>query len=141
MSTFKVRQARRGDAAPITAMMLELGFTGDAATVTWIISHPEMELLVAADSFDKAIGIICLAHRPQIRFGGRIATIEELMVTLPWRRKGVGRELLKRAIERSRVLGVKRLEVQTLKANEPTSMAFFASCGFVAADASVLRLA
>jgi GNAT superfamily N-acetyltransferase len=140
MSGFKVRPARRGDAGPISAMMSEVGFTGDSATVTWIISHPEMELMVAADSFDRAIGILCLAHRPQIRFGGRIATIEELLVSQQWRRKGVGRELLKRAVERARVLGVKRLEVQTIKANDPQAVAFFTACGFVGADASVLRL-
>ena len=140
MSGFKVRPARRGDASPITALMAELGFTGDAATVTWIVSHPEMELLVAADALDKAIGIVCLAHRPQIRLGGRVASIEELMVTQAWRRKGVGRELLKRAVERSRVLGVKRLEIQSLTAVAPEAAAFFVACGFVAADTSVFRL-
>lgn len=141
MTAFKVRPARRGDATPITALMAELGFTGDAATVTWIVSHPEMELLVAADSFDKAIGIVCLAHRPQIRLGGRVATIEELMVTQTWRRKGVGRELLKRAVERARVLGVKKLEIQSLTASSPEAAAFFAACGFVPADTAVFRLA
>lgn len=139
-STFKVRPARRGDATPITALMAELGFVADAATVTWIVSHPEMELLVAADALDKAIGILCLAHRPQIRLGGRAASIEELLVTQAWRRKGVGRELLKRAVERARVLGVKKLEVQSLTAASPEAAAFLLACGFVAADTSVYRL-
>lgn len=120
--------------------MTELGFSADAATVTWIVSHPEMELLVAADSLDKAIGLVCLAHRPQIRLGGRVASIEELMVTQTWRRKGVGRELLKRAVERARVLGVKKVEVQSLTANAPEAAAFFAACGFMPADSSVFRL-
>ncbi|MBS1149993.1 MAG: Acetyltransferase, family [Myxococcaceae bacterium] len=141
MTTFKVRPARRGDATPITALMTELGFTADAATVTWIVSHPEMELLVAADALDKAIGIVCLAHRPQIRLGGRVASIEELMVTQAWRRKGVGRELLKRAVERARVLGVKKLEVQSLTAIAPEALAFFSACGFLPADTAVFRLA
>ena len=140
MSGFKVRPARLGDATPIVALMAELGFTGDAATVTWIVRHPEMELLVAADALDKAIGIVCLAHRPQIRMGGRVATIEELVVTKVWRRKGVGRELLKRAVERARVLGVKRLEVQTLSATALEAAAFFLACGFGTADTAVFRL-
>ncbi len=139
-TAFKVRPARRGDATPIVTLMAELGFTGDAATVTWIVSHPEMELLVAADSFDKAIGLVCLAHRPQIRLGGRVASIEELMVTATWRRKGVGRELLKRAVERARVLGVKKLEIQTLAAAAPDAAAFFSACGFVPADTALFRL-
>ena len=141
MTAFKIRPARLGDASPITLMMVELGFTSDAATVTWIVRHPEMELLVAADSFDKAIGIVCLAHRPQIRMGGRVASIEELMVTQAWRRKGVGRELLKRAVERARVLGVKKVEIQSLGAGAPEAVAFFAACGFVAADTAVFKLA
>ncbi len=140
MTAFKVRPARRGDATSINVLMAEMGFSGDAATVTWIVSHPEMELLVAADALDKAIGLVCLAHRPAIRLGGRVASIEELMVTQSWRRKGVGRELLKRAVERARVLGVKRLEVQSLTASAPEAP-FFAACGFVPADASVFRLA
>lgn len=137
---FKVRPARRGDAAPITALMAELGFTGDPATVTWIISHPEMELLVAADALDKAIGVVCLAHRPQVRMGGRVANVDELVVTQAWRRKGVGRELLKRAVERARVLGVKKLEIQTLTAGSPEATAFLTACGFAPADAAVFKL-
>jgi len=140
VTAFKVRAARRGDATPLTQLMAELGFSGDPATVTWIISHPEMELLVAADSLDKAIGVVCLTHRPQIRMGGRIGTIEELAVTAAWRRKGVGRELLKRAVERARVLGVKKLEIQTLTAVSPEAGAFFLACGFAVADTTVYRL-
>ena len=138
---FKLRRARRGDAAPLCALISELGLKGDPDTVTWIISHPEMELHVAADALDKAIGFVCLAHRPQVRSGGRVATIDELVVTQPWRRKGVGRELLKCAVERARVLGVKKLEIQTLSASSADAAAFLKACGFVSADALVFRLA
>ncbi len=138
---FKVRRARRGDGAPICALISELGgYASDAATVTWIISHPEMELHVAADALDKAIGFVCLAHRPQVRMGGRVASIEELVVTQAWRRKGVGRELLKCAVERARILGVKKLEIQTLTASSPDATAFLQSCGFAVADAAVFKL-
>ena len=114
--SFKVRPGRRGDAEPIKTLLAELGFTGDAATVTWIVSHPEMEIMVAADSFDKVIGFVALSHRPNLRHAGRVATIDELIVAKAWRKKGVGRELLKRAVDRAKVLGVKRLELQTLEA-------------------------
>lgn len=113
--TFKIRPARRGDSEPVKSLLAELGFTGDVATVTWIVSHPEMEVIIAADSFDKVVGFVALSHRPNLRWGGRIATIDELVVAKAWRRKGVGRELLKRAIDRAKVLGVKRLEIQSLE--------------------------
>lgn len=137
---FKVRPGRRGDAEGIKQLLAELGFQADNATVTWLISHPEMELLVAADSLDKVIGVCALSHRPQIRFGGRIATIDELAVTGAWRRKGVGKELLKRAVERARVLGVKRLEIQTVGSPDELQKAFLTASGFVSAPQGVWKL-
>jgi GNAT superfamily N-acetyltransferase len=123
----------------VKVLLGELGFTGDAATVTWIVSHPEMELIVAADSFDKVIGFVQLSHRPNLRHAGRIATIDELVVQKAWRRKGVGRELLRRAVDRARVLGVKRLEVQTLEGQEDAGP-FLSSCGLKPAGLQVFKL-
>jgi GNAT superfamily N-acetyltransferase len=137
---FKVRPARRGDAAPIVALLAEIGAVADPNTVTWIISHPEMELLVAADHLDKAIGFITLSHRPVLKTGGRAATIDELNVSKSWRRKGVGRELLRRVVERAKVLSVFRLEVQTYGPVTDEVRAFFKACGFDQADVGTFRL-
>lgn len=138
---FKVRPARRGDSEPVKTLLSELGFAGDAATVTWIVSHPEMELIVAADSFDKVIGFVALSHRPNLRHAGRIATIDELVVARVWRRKGVGRELLKRALDRAKVLGVKRLEIQTLdEASGEDARPFFEKMALKPAGLGVYKL-
>lgn len=138
--SFKVRPARRGDAQGIVAILNEAGATADTQTFTWIISHPEMEVLVAADALDKVIGVVSLSHRPLLKVGGRAATIDELGVSRAWHRRGVGRELLKRAVERARVLGVKRLEVQTFQGVTPELEAFFKSTGFEPAQVGVFRL-
>lgn len=137
---FKIRAGRRGDAEPVRQMLIELGYTPDAQTVTWIVSHPEMELFIASDVLDKPIGVVSLSHRPQLRLGGRIGTIDELVVTQAWRRKGVGRELLKRAVERAKVLGVKRLEVQTMKNRYDEGAAFLSACGFGPWDGRLFNL-
>lgn len=138
---FRVRPGRRGDAEAVKALIKETGFNADAPTVTWIISHPEMELLVAADALDRAIGAVAISHRPQLRYGGRVVTIDELVVTETWRRKGVGRELLKRAVDRARVLGAKNIEAQTLGVGDAAAVAtFFARCGFQEAPSRVFRL-
>ena len=137
---FKIRSARRGDGETVRALLGEAGFQIDSQIVTWLISHPEMELLVAADSLDKAIGVLALSHRPQLRFSARIATIDELVVARNWRRKGVGRELLKRAVDRAKVLGAKRLEIQNLLGAKDPALAFFSSCGFEQADVLVFKL-
>jgi GNAT superfamily N-acetyltransferase len=139
-SSFKVRPARRGDAGPIVALLAEAGATASNDTVTWIISHPEMEILVAADSWDKCIGVATLSHRPVLKLGGRAATLDELAVLKAWRRKGVGRLLAQKAIERAKVLGVKRLEVQTFGAPDEGTTAFFLAIGFHQALVGVFRL-
>lgn len=140
-TTFRVRPARRGDAEGIKALMVEIGQHADGQTVTWIISHPEMELIVAADPLDKVIGVVALSHRPMIRLAGRVATIDELVVGAPFRRQGVGRELMKRAVERAKVLGVKRVEVQTLAAGDGGAQTFLQKVGFADAGVGVYRLA
>lgn len=137
---YKVRPARRGDATPIVALLQELGVKSDPSTVTWIISHPEMELVVAADPLDKVIGFATLSHRPVLKTGGRSATIDELLVAQAWRRKGVGRTLLRKVVERAKVLSVNRLEIQTFTEPDEGVRAFFAACGFEPIDAAVYRL-
>lgn len=139
-NTFKVRPARRGDGEQVRALLSEVGFQIDAQIVTWLISHPEMELMVAADALDKAIGVLALSHRPQLRFSARIATIDEVVVAKAWRRKGVGRQLLQRAVDRAKVLGAKRVEVQNLGGQKDPALAFFSACGFEQAETLVFKL-
>ena len=74
---FRVRPARRGDAEALATLLAELGYPGsaDQATVHWVISHPEIEVFVAGDAQDKAVGMIAFSHRPQLRARGRVATL------------------------------------------------------------------
>jgi N-acetylglutamate synthase-like GNAT family acetyltransferase len=137
---FRVRAARRGDAPTIVSLLSEEGLAGDTNTVTWIISHPEMELQVASDGLDRAIGVVSLTHRPVLKLGGRAAVIDELLVTRAWRRRGVGRELLRRVVERARVLSVKRLEVQSFGRPSLEVQAFFQACGFGQTEVGLFHL-
>jgi GNAT superfamily N-acetyltransferase len=139
---FRIRSARRGDAEAIGSLLQELGYAdgADTATVHWVISHPEMEIFVAADARDRAIGMVSLSHRPQLRMRGRIATIDELVVSRPWRGRGVGTELLKRAVARAKVLSVRRLELVTHVGKSDVPRRFYESNGLSEADAMVFRL-
>lgn len=142
---FRIRRARRGDADSLAALLREMGYPqgSDAQTVHWAISHPEIEIFVAADAQDRPVGMVSLSHRPQLRLRGRIATVDELVVTEAWRRRGVGRALLQQVIERAgtRALGVKRLEVSVYgdEARRESLKRFYGSCGFVETDRMVLR--
>jgi len=139
---FRVRAARRGDGEALAALLGELGYPGaaDTSTVHWVLSHPEMDVIVAADNMDKPVGMITLSHRPQLRMKGRIVTIDELVVSASWRRRGVGRALMKRALERARALTAKRVELHTHKSRGEAVRAFYESCGFQEVDSLVMRL-
>jgi len=140
---FRVRSARRGDGEALAALLGELGYPGaaDTSTVHWVLSHPEMDVIVAADNMDKPVGMITLSHRPQLRMKGRIVTIDELVVSASWRRRGVGRALMKRALERARALTARRVELHTHKGRGEAVRAFYESCGFQEVDSLVMRLA
>ena len=122
------------------ALLAEVGLAADPNTVTWIISHPEMEIVVAADALDKVVGFATLSHRPVLKTGGRAGSIDELNVSKAWQRRGVGRELLRRVVERAKVLSVKRLEVETYGPVSEGVRAFFSACGFESAEVGVFRL-
>jgi N-acetylglutamate synthase-like GNAT family acetyltransferase len=140
-AAFRVRPARRGDAESIGGLLKLLGYPEgtDAATVNWVISHPEIELFVAADGQDRPIAVVALSHRPQLRLKGRVLTIDELVVAEAWRRKGVGRALIARVIERARSLSAKQVEIATHPSEPAASLAFFEACGFSLSDARLAR--
>lgn len=138
---YRIRPARRGDREGIASLLAVVGYPNacDSTTLSWVISHPEMEVHLAVDALDRAVGVVALSHRPQLRLKGRIATIDELIVLPAWRNKGIGQELLKRAVDRVKVLGCKRLEISTLaRADHPE---FFQKRGFLEVDSALMRLA
>jgi GNAT superfamily N-acetyltransferase len=106
--------------------------------VHWVLSHPEIEVYVAGDAQDHPIGLVSLSHRPQLRLSGRIATIDELVVLPAWRRRGVARALVQRALERARVLSVKRVELQLPSLPPEETVAFCLALGFEDAERGVV---
>jgi GNAT superfamily N-acetyltransferase len=103
-----------------------------------VLSHPEIEVYVAADAQDRPIGLLSLSHRPQLRLAGRVATIDELVVMLVWRRKGVARALMQRALERARVLSVKRVELQLPSLPDEATVGFCSALDFQDAERGVV---
>lgn len=138
---FRLRPARRGDGDAMAALLRELGYPNgtDVQTVNWVISHPEMELFVAADTLDRPVGLITLSHRPQLRLRGRMMSVDELVVLPEWRRQGVGRALIQRALERARSLSVRRIEIAPHPDAPEGTAAFFAACAFEPVSGTLMR--
>src|SRR5262245_5699490 len=140
---FRVRLARRGDGEQLGMLLAELGHAGagDTATVHWVLSHPEIEVHVAADGSDRPLGLLSFSHRPQLRLSGRIATIDELVVFPDARRQGVGRALVQRALERGLVVSVKRVEPQLPSGPTEATYRFCEALGFRDAERGVVTRA
>ena len=137
----KLRPARRGDRDSIYRLLSEGGESvsvpanEQSNTLSWIVSHPETEVLLAVDPLDRGVGMISLSHRPSLRLGGRVASVESLVVSAAMRGKGVGSELLGHMLDRARKLGCKRVEMPSF---DPPSLAFLERRGFVGNDARTM---
>lgn len=125
----------------MVALLRELGYPQgtDQQTVHWVISHPEIEIFVAGDPHDRPVGMVSFSHRPQLRLRGRVATIDELVVTETWRRRGVGRALIRQILERCKVLSAKQLQLISPMASTPETRSFYIACGFSEVDSGVFR--
>jgi N-acetylglutamate synthase-like GNAT family acetyltransferase len=82
---------------------------------------------------------VSFSHRPQLRLRGRVATVDELVVSEGWRRRGVGRALLAQVAQRGKVLSVKQLQLIAPIGVTDETRAFFKACGYAEADSGVFR--
>ena len=74
--------------------------------------------------------MITMSHRPQLRLGGRVASIDLFLIAPEQRHKGIGHDLLSQALARAQALGCKRVEM-LLPEPRDERHAFFESYGFV----------
>ncbi|WP_426752980.1 GNAT family N-acetyltransferase [Myxococcus sp. Y35] len=125
----------------MASLLKELGYPQgtDQQTVHWVVSHPEIEIFVAGDPQDRPVGMVSFSHRPQLRLRGRVATIDELVVTETWRRRGVGKALIRQILERCKVLSAKQLQLVSPMATTPETRSFYTACGFSEVDSGVFR--
>lgn len=136
------RRARPGDAAGVRTLVEHLGYAPDprafSETFTQVVRHPEAAVLVLAEGV-RVIGYLALSHRPQIRLGGRIAIIDELVIDPAYTGRGLGSELLEQALELARGLSCVRIEVSTTRTRESFERGFYRKHGFVEIDSAMLR--
>jgi GNAT superfamily N-acetyltransferase len=138
-----VRRARPGDASAVLQLVQQLGYTPDERGYDEIFAqasrHPEAAVFVAVEG-PRVVGYLALSHRPQIRLGARVADLDELVVDASRRGEGIGSALLQAAIEYSRGIGCKRIDLHTRRARESYHRGFYVGHGFREVDSAVLRL-
>lgn len=99
--------------------------------LSWVVQHPELESFVAHDAYSyvRLFAMITMSHRPQLRLGGRVASIDLFVVAPEQRHKGIGHDLLSQAMRRAEALGCKRIEM-LLPETRSERHTFFENQGF-----------
>ncbi len=112
-----VRPATTGDLAAVRALLGHLhDQPGDVAwsSATWgrILGDPNRTVLVAEDRGEFAVGTADVLVVPNLTHGGAPwALVENVVVDPQWRRRGVGRALLKHAVRVADDAGCHKLQL------------------------------
>ncbi|MEO6954939.1 MAG: GNAT family N-acetyltransferase [Polyangia bacterium] len=138
-----IRRARPGDSAAVRTLVKQLGYSPDDRaydeTFTQVARHPEAAVFVAHRS-SRVVGYLAMTHRPQIRIGGRVASVDELAVDGGDRGAGAGTLLLEAAVAHARSLGCARIEVLCSRARESYTRGFYETRGMAEIETAVYRL-
>jgi GNAT superfamily N-acetyltransferase len=132
---YRIRALKRGDRDAVFKLLATDGWNVPAneqeTAISWVVQHPEMESFVAHDAaaFSRVIGIITMSHRPQLRLGGRVGSIDLFLVAAEHRGKGIGTDLFLATLRRAEALACKRVEVQ-LPGDRDDRHEFFEAQGF-----------
>lgn len=137
-----IRRARPGDAAAVRGLVQQLGYTPDERgydeTFAQVARHPEAAVFVAQLG-PRVVGYLAMSHRPQVRLGGRIASIDELSVDELARGVGVGSALLDAAIAHAESLRCSRVDILTSRTRESYRRGFYTTRGLAEVDTAVYR--
>jgi len=105
-----------------------------------IMSDPEIDVFLAIDSANCAVGLISLRSFPVLRLGGEQVSIEELVIAPEYRGMGIGEGLVNFAKHYARQKGAVRLEVLMNKNREGFHRNFYGKSGFEMAQNAVYRI-
>jgi GNAT superfamily N-acetyltransferase len=108
-------------------------------TISQVVRHPEAAVFVAVEGVD-VIGYVAMSHRPQMRLGGRLASIDELVVTDSRRGDGIGTALLEAAITHAKSLHCVRIDVHQRRSRESHERRFYQRRGFAEVASALLRI-
>jgi GNAT superfamily N-acetyltransferase len=134
------RTARREDVPVIVAMINEDPITAARpssgepdyyAAFEAVDADPRNELIVVESDGD-VVGTMQITYIPGLsRRGGERALVEAVRVAVPHRNRGIGREMMRWAVERARERGCALVQLTSDKARTEAHR-FYGSLGFTA---------
>ena len=138
-----LRKATRADAAAAHVLLHELGYEKlDApsfrAAFEAVLADP-LQTVWLAERDGQVLGLMSLSRRPQLRLGGLIVTVDEMVVAERARGSGVGARLLQLAKMEATRAGARRLELLTGRGRPSYERGFYVKNGFVEIDSAVMR--
>jgi ribosomal protein S18 acetylase RimI-like enzyme len=138
MNDIVIRKAKKSDLPAIKRLLAELINAMDdtecvdmrVAPGVWehLLRDARSHFLVAAAGVTP-VGLIHFTMRQTVLHRSPSGTIDELIVTSEYQRKGIGRQLVLAAIGRCRQLGCCEVEVSTEQTNLKARK-FYRKCGF-----------
>jgi GNAT superfamily N-acetyltransferase len=144
-SPFQIRNATEHDEQAAYRLIVALGYPdlpleGFAQIFREVLESQSYQVFIASDAAGRALGLMTISHRPQMRLAGAILCIDELTVSPEARGTGVGRALLQEARKVARKQKARRIELHTSRARESYHRNFYRKNGFTEADSALMRL-
>jgi ribosomal protein S18 acetylase RimI-like enzyme len=106
--------------------------------LTQIMNSPDTGRILVAETDHKVIGMVSLLFSISTALGGRVATLEDLIIQESYRRQGIGKQLLHAAMDFAKNKGCLRITLLTDHTNN-TAIRFYESLGFIKSPMIPLR--
>lgn len=95
-------------------------------------------VLLLAREVNNPVGVALAVYTPSAELG-RVLTVNDFFVRPDYRRRGVGRELVNRLLEESRLMGIDEINLEVVVGNKAAA-GFWRSVGFELADRALFKL-
>jgi GNAT superfamily N-acetyltransferase len=113
--------------------------TAQQVGLALILDRPDIGNIFVARRGNDIVGMVSLLYTVSTALGGRVALLEDMIVSPTARNAGVGSALLSHAIEFAHSQGCKRITLMTDRNNE-AAQRFYQRHGFAASAMMPMRL-
>ena len=103
-----------------------------------IISNPNLGQIIVARDLNVIVGMVSLLYTVSTALGGKVAILEDMVVSNKMRRRGVGSQLIKHCLSMAKDSGVMRVTLLTDHDNHD-AQSFYKKHGFTMSTMVVLR--